>query len=122
MIEVLGGFPDHVAAYVCHARMTTADYESVLMPDVADRLSRHKKIRAYIEMADDFSGVEPGALRDDTKFGLSHMLDWQRIALVTNIDWMKHAAQFYNLLGFFGSIRAFPTADADKAQEWIAAP
>ena len=70
--------------------MTTADYESVLMPDVADRLSRHKKIRAYIEMADDFSGVEPGALRDDTKFGLSH--HWQRIALVTDVDWMKHAA------------------------------
>jgi len=75
------------------------------MPDVQDRLTRRKKIRAYIEMADDFAGVEPGALWDDTKFGLSHMLDWQRIALVTDVDWMKHAAQFYNLLGIFGSIR-----------------
>jgi SpoIIAA-like len=120
MIEVLGGFPDHVAAYICHAHMTKDDYESVLMPDVADRLTRHKKIRAYIQMGDDFAGVEPGALWDDTKFGLSHMLDWERIALVTDVDWMKHAAQFYNLLGFFGSIRAFPTAEMDKAREWIA--
>jgi hypothetical protein len=99
--------------------MTKDDYESVLMPDVADRLRRHKKIRAYIQMGDDFVGVEPGALWDDTKFGLAHMLDWERIALVTDVGWMKHAAQFYNLLGFFGSIRAFSTTDADKAREWI---
>jgi hypothetical protein len=39
-------------------------------------------------------------LWDDTKFGLAHMLDWERIALVTDVGWMKHAAQFYNLLGF----------------------
>jgi len=58
MIEVLDGFPDHVAAYICHAHMTKDAYESVLMPDVADRLKRHKKIRAYIQMADDFAGVE----------------------------------------------------------------
>ena len=66
--------------------------------------------------------LSTGALWDDTKFGLSHMLDWERIAMVTDVDWMKHAAQFYNLLGIFGSIRAFATADADKAREWITAP
>ena len=35
---------------------------------------------------------------------------------------MKHAAKIYAFLGFLipGGIRAFPTAEAAKAREWIA--
>jgi hypothetical protein len=35
---------------------------------------------------------------------------------------MKHAAKIYAFLGFLipGGIRAFPTAEAAKAHEWIA--
>jgi SpoIIAA-like len=123
VIEMLKDFPDIIAAFVCHGNLTKADYETVLIPAIEeDKLKRHKKLRSYTEIAPDFAGIEPGALWEDTKFGFSHLLDWERSALVTDVEWMKHAAKLYAFLGFLipGGIRAFPTAEAAKAREWIA--
>ena len=56
----------------------------------------------------------------DAKFDFSHLFYWERIAIVTDAEWMRRAAQFYRLFGFLiGEIRAFPTAEASKAREWI---
>ena len=123
VIEVLKDFPDNVAAFACRGRLTKADYETVLIPAIEDKLKRHKKLRAYTEIAPDFAaGIEPGAFWEETKFGFSHLFDWERSALVTDVEWMKHAAKLYAFLGFLipGGIRAFPTAEAAKAREWIA--
>ena len=43
MIEVLKDFPDNVAAFACRGRLTKADYETVLIPVIEDKLKRHKK-------------------------------------------------------------------------------
>jgi hypothetical protein len=42
--------------------------------------------------------------------------------MVTDVEWMKHAAKFFG--GFFGFLvpgewRVFPTAEADKACESV---
>ncbi|WP_332909395.1 STAS/SEC14 domain-containing protein [Mycobacterium ostraviense] len=55
------------------------------------------------------------------KFGLRHFFIWERGALVTDLTWMRRAAKFYDCLGFPipGGFRAFPTAEAAKARDWI---
>jgi hypothetical protein len=97
VIEMLKDFPDNIAAFVCHGNLTKADYETVLIPAIEDKLKRHKKLRSYTEIAPDFAGIEPGALWEDTRFGFSHLFDWERSALVTDVEWMKHAAKLYSL-------------------------
>ena len=54
MIKALKDFPDNVIAIACHGRVTRADYETVLVPDIEDKLSRHKKVRIYCEIAPDY--------------------------------------------------------------------
>ena len=54
VIEVLKDFPDNVAAFACRGHLTKADYETVLIPVIEDKLKRHKKLRAYTEIAPDF--------------------------------------------------------------------
>ena len=76
VIEKLQDFPDNVAAYACHGHLTKADNESVLIPDIEEKLDRHKKLRVYAEVAPDFAGIEPGAWWEDTKFSFSHLFDW----------------------------------------------
>ncbi len=119
MIEQLAGFPDNVAAFSCHGHVTAAEYEKVLIPDVEDRLKRHKKIRIYYEVADDFTGFEAGAMWDDTKLGFSHLLSWERFAVVTDEAWMKHTVKFFGFM-MPGEMRTFAAAEAGKAREWIA--
>ena len=119
MIEVLKDFPDNVAAFACHGHLTKDDYETVLIPHIEEKLDRHKRLRAYTEIAPDFAGVDPGALWEDTKFGFSHFFDWERAALVTDVEWMSRATKFFGFL-MPGEWRTFPTAEAAKANEWIA--
>lgn len=118
MIEILAGFPDNVAALACHGQVTKADYETVLIPDINERLARDKKVRIYYETASDFAGIDPGAVWDDTKLGFSHFLSWERFAVVTDVDWIKHAVKFFGFL-MPAQLSTFPMTEAAKAREWI---
>ena len=121
MIEALKDFPDNVSAFACHGHLTKADYETVIVPYIEDKLIRHKKLRAYTEIAPDFAGVDPGFGWEDAKFTFSHFFDWERGALVTDVEWMSRATKFGALL-MPGQWRTFPTAEAPKARQWIVEP
>lgn len=118
MIEKLTGFPDNVAAFTCHGHVTKADYETVLIPAINERLAQHDKVRVYYEVAADFDGVDPGAVWDDTKVGFKHFLRWERFAVVTDVEWLKHTTKLFGFL-MPGEFRAFPTAASGHAREWI---
>jgi len=98
VIELLKDFSDNVAAFTFHGHVTKT------------------------EVAPDFAGFDPGAVWADSKFGFGHYFDWDRAALVSDVEWVKHVAKFSEFLGFLwpGEYRAFPNAEADKAREWIA--
>jgi SpoIIAA-like len=121
MIELLEGFPDYVTAFALHGQVTKSDYDTVLIPDFEDKLRRHKKLRIYFEISPDLKGFDPGAVWEDTKLGFSHFFDWERCAVVTDVEWAKYVAQFSEFFGFLwpGEYRAFPKAQASKAREWV---
>jgi hypothetical protein len=123
VIEALTNFPDNVTAFACHGQVTKADYDTVLIPDLEGKLGRHKKIRLYCEIAPDYLGLDPGALWEDTKFGFSHLFDWDRAVMVTDVEWMKQAVKFFGgVFGFLAPVGewcVFPLAEADRAREWI---
>lgn len=119
MIEALTGFPDNVAAFICHGHVTKADYETVLIPDIEKRLLHHDKVRIYYEIAADFVGFDPGAVWEDTKVGFAHFFRWERFAVVTDVEWIKQTMKFVGFL-MPGELRAFPTAEVDRARDWIA--
>jgi hypothetical protein len=119
MIETLTGFPDNVAAFACHGHVTKADYETVLMPDVEKKLQQHEKVSTYYEIGPDFEGFDAGAMWDDTKVGLGHFSRWERMAVVTDIDWIKHSMKFFGFL-MPAELRAFSTTDGDEARAWVA--
>ncbi len=119
MIETLPDFPDNVAAFVCHGRVTKDDYDTVLIPDVEKRLEQHEKVRIYYEFASDFDGIDPAAAWEDTKVGFSHFLRWERVAVVTDVEWIKQTMRFFGFL-MPAEVRAFHLAEAARAREWIA--
>ena len=124
MIEVLEGLPDNVAAFAFHGHVTRTDYDAVLVPDFEDRLARHKKVRIYAEIAPDLASFDPAAVWADSKFGVGHFFDWDRCAVVSDVEWVKHVAKFSEFFRFLwpGDYRAFSAAQADEARQWIAEP
>ena len=120
MIESLPNFPEHVLAFVCRGRVTKADYDAVLVPAVVRALERHQKVRLYYETAADFAGFDAGAVWEDFKVGMEHLTRWERVAVVTDVEWIKQTMRFFSFL-MPGAMKAFPFAEAAQARAWIAA-
>lgn len=119
MIEQLKDFPANVMAFVCKGRVTKEDYETVLVPAVSAALKKHDKVRLYYETAGDFSGIDPGAVFTDFKVGMEHFTRWERIAVVTDVDWIKHTMQFFSFM-MPAQMKIFPLSQAATARTWIA--
>ncbi len=118
MIELLRGFPDNVVAMSAHGEVTKQDYETVLIPAVEKTLQSHDKVRLLYEIGADFTSYDAGAAWEDFKVGMEHISRWERVAVITDIGWIKHSMQ---LFGFFmpSVMRVYPNAEAAKARLWI---
>lgn len=120
MIEMLTGFPDNVVAATAQGVVTKQDYENTLVPRVELTLKRHPKIRCYYELGAQFSKMEPGAMWEDFKVGVGHLTRWERVAVVTDLDWVRHAVNIFRFL-MPGEVRVFATSEAAMARQWIGA-
>ena len=118
MIQVLTAFPDKVLAFVCKGHVTKRDYETVLIPAVAEALKRPGKLRLYYQVDADFSGIDPGAMWDDFKVGMEHVLRWERVAVIADVEWIRHTIGFFAFM-IPGLVKVFHLKDAAAARDWI---
>jgi hypothetical protein len=118
MIELLKGFPENVVAVSCKGVITKDDYDTVLVPAVEKALNAHDKVRLYYEAGQNFAGIEPGAAWEDFKVGAAHWMRWERVAVVTDVDWIKHTMQIFSFI-MPGEMRVFPTVETEQARVWI---
>jgi len=118
MIERLQAFPENVVAFACHGHVAKSDYATVLIPAVEEALAQHQRVRLYYEIAGDFAGIDPAAVWQDTKLGIGHLSRWEKLAVVTDVEWIKHTMTFFAFL-LPAEMRVFPRAEAAKAREWI---
>lgn len=54
-------------------------------------------MRIYYEVESDFAGVDP-AVWEDAMAGLSYFLRWERFAVVTDVEWIKHTVKLFGFL------------------------
>ena len=118
MIEVLGGFPPTVLSFACNGQVTRQDYETVLLPAVEYALTQHEKIRLYYQINTGFSGIEPGAMWDDFKVGMEHLFRWDRIAVVTDVEWIRHTFKAFSFV-IPCAAQVFRLEEVPAAKEWI---
>jgi SpoIIAA-like len=118
MIERLEGFPDNVVALAGKGHVTKKDYEEVLIPAVEGAFKKHEKISFYYELGPQFSGIEMGAAWEDFKEGVRHFFRWEKMAVVTDVEWIRRTI---NGFGVFmpGELRVFPSSEAAAARTWV---
>ncbi len=118
MIEQLPGFADDIVAIAYRGSVTRQDYESVLIPAVEAALGRHEKVRFYCEVSNDFMGFEFGAMWDDWKMGLAHMMRWGAVAVVSDVGWIRAATQAFSPFIPSG-IKVFHLKERAQAEAWL---
>jgi hypothetical protein len=118
MIELLKGFPDNVVAVRGTGTITRDDYDTVLIPAVEKALQSHDKVRFLYEIGPGFEGYDASAAWEDFKVGIEHFSRWERIAVITDVEWIKLAMQAFSVF-LPGAIRVYPTEEASQARLWI---
>ncbi len=120
MIEILPGYPDDVLAISGSGHVTANDYRIVLIPEAEARIARHGSLRILYYLGPEYQGFDPTAAWSDLEFGLSHWSKFGRIALVTDVGWIRNAARLFAPF-FHHAIRVFEAAELDEASAWIRA-
>jgi hypothetical protein len=122
VVERLADLPAGLLGFRISGRLSRDDYTDVLLPPVREAVERGDKVRMLVVMGPDFTGLEPGALWEDLKaaadLGIRHRSSWERVAIVTDAEWLRRAVE---LLGWLapGQIRVFPLSDVDAAKAWL---
>lgn len=94
------------------------DYEVTLIPEVNQRLQAYGKIGLLCHLGPDFKGFTVGAAWDDTKFGLTHLADFTKFALVSDARWVRNSFRiFAPLLSY--PVRLFYEDELPQAIAWV---
>ncbi|MBV8736855.1 MAG: STAS/SEC14 domain-containing protein [Alphaproteobacteria bacterium] len=116
MIELLEDLPRNVVGISVKGRVTKEECQEILAPAIAKSLKWRDKIRLYYELGSRF----PGSGWDDLDLGFEHATCCERIAIVTDIAWVRLTVKAIRFL-IPGEIRVFDTSEAEEARAWITA-
>lgn len=118
MIEKIPGLPANVLGFSAKGRITADDYETVIIPEVEARFAHQKKVRLLYHIGEEAEGFEAAAMWDDTKLGLKHITGWEKVAVVTDIEWMRGTMKLF-AFAMPGEIRLFHNSELAHAVRWI---
>jgi SpoIIAA-like len=121
LIERVTDLPGGTLGFRASGKIGSDEYRQMIEPIYA-ALERGEKLNVYFELGSNFQGLDLGALWQDLRaagsVGLKHRSSWQRMALVTDKDWVRHGASAFGWLAP-GELRLFEPSERDEARAWL---
>jgi len=121
MIELMTDLPERVLGLRASGQVTAEDYKTILVPAIEEKLTQHRKVRLLYVIGDEFKGYTGGAAWEDAKIGMKHLTSFERVAVVTDVDWIESMVKAFGF-AFPGEVRVFDDDDLDEARRWISEP
>ena len=118
MFEPIEGFADQVVAVRGTGLVTAGDYRTVLEPLIARAAAGGRKARLLMELGEGFEGFDTSAMLADSALGIGHLGTFERIAVVTDAEWLRRAIHIFGGL-IPGEVRLFRVAEGSAARAWI---
>ena len=120
MVEQLDGMPEGTLGFRLSGKVNLDEYLQILSP-IREKLERGEKVSFLTETAADFEGLDMGALWEDLKvagtMGLKYRSSWERIAVVTDKDWIRRGVSAFEWV-IPGEIRVFEPGELERAKSW----
>ena len=112
--------PEGTLGFRLSGRIDREEYFRILDP-IKEQLERGERVSFLVEALDDFHGLDLGALWEDLKVagsvGLKYRSSWERLAVVTDKDWMRHGIAAFAWV-IPGEIRVFEPGELEGAKAW----
>jgi hypothetical protein len=118
MIRIMSELPARVLGFEAIGHVNAADYENVVIPEFRAVVEDGEMLRVVYYLGPEFTGFSLGALLDDARVGLDFMRRIERVALVTDLDWVRRASGLFSALSP-APVRVFPSEELKGAVEWL---
>jgi hypothetical protein len=124
MAEVIRDMPPGTLGFRITGRLTREDYVQVLVPPLRKAVENGERLRVLYAIGPELH-MEPAAVWEDLKLdvelGIRHRDVWERIAVVTDIDWLWRAFELFSWM-VPGEMRLFRERELEQAEAWLTAP
>jgi hypothetical protein len=117
--EPIDGLGDNVVALKAVGRVSAEDYRDMLAPAVERATAGGRKARLLLDLGDSFESYDFSAIFADAGLGAGHLHSFERMAVITDTDWVTKAVHLFGPL-IPSEVRAFPSAESTAAKEWVA--
>jgi len=116
VIKVIEDMPVGTIGLEASGKVTDDDYRDVLVPAVEAAL-KHGKVRLLYVLEEE-SSYSPGAMWADSKLWFKDLKGWERVAVVSDADWLEHAVKAFGWM-MPGEVRVFESDDVRDAKAWL---
>lgn len=115
----IDGLPPDVIGLDARGQITSANYRDQFTPLIEAKLKEHDRLKLLMVFGPYFDGYSAGAAWDDARLGLSHLTTFSRIAVVTDLEWLRHSVKAFGML-MPSEVMVFDFDELNDARTWIA--
>lgn len=119
MLRPMTDMPAGTIGFEAIGEIEDDDWEEAVEPVLRREVAEGRKIRLLYLLGPEARDVEGDAMKSDTGFRARHAQSFDRVAVVSDEDWMRPALRGLSFL-LPGKARGFHVRELAAAKTWLA--
>ena len=118
MVKKVENLKANVIGFHASGVVTKEDYTQNIIPHIEDALKTQDTLNVLYVIDEDFDHYAWQAMLEDAKIGMIHPFSWEKIALVTDVEWMRNAVKYMGPL-IPAKMKTYASTQLDEAKQWL---
>lgn len=119
MIRAISDMPIGTLGFEAVGEVEDDDWERTVEPALKSHIAGGEDIRLLYVIGPQSREVEGDAMKADAGFRMRHATSFERVAVVSDEDWVRPALKTLSFL-LPGKAKGFKVRDLDDAKRWVA--
>lgn len=119
MLRQISDMPPGTVGFEAVGKVDDDDFEDTVEPVLREVIAAGNKVRLLYLLGEHLHNYESDALTEEMKFAAHHPSAYERVAIVSDEDWLRPALRVLSVL-VPGQLRGFPVAELSSAKTWVA--
>jgi hypothetical protein len=119
MLKHIQEMPAGTIGFEATDKVDDDDFEDTVEPVLRREIAAGRTIRMLYLLGPGLLEYEGEALGDELKFAARHAKSYERVAVVSDQEWLRPALRVLSAL-VPGQLRGFPLHQVEQAKEWLA--
>ena len=119
MLRRMSDMPAGTIGFEAIGEVEDDDWERSVEPVLRSEIADGRKVRLLYLLGAEARDVESDALTADTGFRARHATSFERVAVVSDEDWIRPALRALSVL-LPGEAKGFRVTELAKAKTWLA--